>query len=159
MVKEQVPGIRKELITKASSTFQVLGPGVANRKVVVAKYTVPANTAVMLQNGAQLVMKLADGSGNEISRDSYVYLYKKQSGFDGEQFIAKIPYSAFFDLAVGEQRNERYKDVTRVAFAVPKPAVFLGAEDELQIWVESADQVDFSNSATIFELEVHVKQV
>jgi len=137
----------------------VLGPGVANRKVVVAKYTVPANTALMLKNGAQLVMKLADGSGNEISRDSYVYLYKKQSGFDGEQFLAKIPYSAFFDLAVGDQRNERYKDVTRVRFAVPKLAAYFGPEDELQIWVESADAVDFNHANTIFELEVAVKQV
>ncbi len=67
---EQVAGIRKEIISKSSANFQVLGPGVANRKVVVAKYTVPANTVMMLKNGAQLVMKLADGSGNEISRDS-----------------------------------------------------------------------------------------
>ncbi len=156
---EQVAGIRKEIISKSSANFQVLGPGVANRKVVVAKYTVPANTAMMLKNGAQLVMKLADGSGNEISRDSYVYLYKKQSGFDGEQFLAKIPYSAFFDLAVGEQRNERYKDVTRVHFAVPRPATYFGPEDELQIWVESADAVDFNHANTIFELEVAVKQV
>jgi len=159
MVQEQIAGVRKEIITKSNPNFKVLGPGVANRKVVVAKYTVPANTAVMLENGAQLVMKLADGSGHEISRDSYVYLYKKQSGFDGEQFIAKIPYSAFFDLSVGDQRNERYKDVTKVNFAVPKLAAFFGSDDELQIWVESADVVDFANAATIFEIEVRVKQV
>ncbi len=84
---------------------------------------------------------------------------KKQSGFDGEQFLAKIPYSAFFDLAVGEQRNERYKDVTRVHFAVPKLGTYFGPEDELQIWVESADAVDFNHANTIFELEVAVKQV
>jgi len=154
-----IEAVRKEVITKSNPNFKVLGPGVANRKVAVATYTVPANTAVRVRNGAQLVMKLADGSGSEISRDSYLYLYKKQSGFDGEQFIAKIPYSAFFDLAVGDQRNERYKDVTRAVFSVPVDAVHFGPEDELQIWVESADPVDFGNPATIFELEVDVARV
>jgi len=156
---QHVAGVRKEIITKSNPNFGVLGTGVANRKIAVANYKVPANTAVMLENGAQLVMKLADASGNEISRDSYVYLYKKQSGFDGEQFIAKIPYSTFFDLAVGDQRNERYKDSTRVNFAIAKPAVFFGPDDELQIWVESADVVDMNNAASLFELEVKVKQV
>jgi len=159
MLEEQVTGIRKEIITKSNPNFKVLGPGVSGRKVIVSKYVVPANTAVMLENGAQLVMKLADANGSEISRDSYVYLYKKQSGFDGEQFIAKVPYSAFFDLAVGDQRNERYRDVTKVNFAVPKLAAFFGPDDELQIWVESADVVDFGNANTIFELEVKVKSI
>ena len=159
MIQEKIPGTRKELITKATPTFRILGPGVPGRKVVVAEYTVPANTAVMLPNKTQLVMKLADGSGREISRDSYVYLYKKMSGFDGEQFIAKIPYAAYFDLSVGEQRNERYKDVTQVFFAVPKDFVIFGPDDRLQIWVESADEVDFTNAQTLFEIEVFTKQV
>ena len=150
---------RRELLSKTNPNFQVLGTGVPNRKVIVAKYTVPPNTAAMLENGAQLVMKLADGSGNEISRDSYVYFYKKQSGFDGEKLIAKVPYSTFFDLAIGDQRNERYKDGTRVQFAVPAYAALFKSGDELQVWVESADSVDFSHANTIFELEIYVRQI
>ncbi len=158
-MNQQVAGVRREIITKSSPNFGSLGPGVPNRKVAVARYKVPANTAIMLANGAQLVMKLADNAGNEISRDSYVYLYKKQSGFDGELFIAKIPYSTFFDLAVGDQRNDRYRDSTKVSFAVKRDAIFFGPDDELQIWVESPDAVDFTNAATLFELEVAAKQV
>ncbi|AEB11282.1 hypothetical protein [Marinithermus hydrothermalis] len=74
---------RKETITKANPNFTVVGQGVAGRKVQVAGYTVPDNTAVGVPNGTQLIMKLFDASGNEISRDSYVFFYVKRSGFDG----------------------------------------------------------------------------
>ncbi len=152
-------GIRKEVITKSNKNFSVIGPGIANRKVAVAKYTVPANTALAIQNGAQLIMKLADGSGNEISRDSYVYFYVKRSGFDGEEFVSKLPYSAFFDLTVAEQRNAEFNSETQLIFAIPKKAIALGPEDELQIWVESADAVDFTNAATLLELEALARRI
>ncbi len=150
---------RKETITKSNANFSVIGPGIAGRKVQVASYKVPDNTAVGIPNGAQLIMKLADSTGAEISRDAYVYFYLKRSGFDGEEFFAKIPYSTFYDLAIGDQRNEKYRDQTRLNFAVPKPGVVLGPGDELQVWIEAAEAVDFTNAATIFELEVQVKAV
>ncbi len=156
---QQVAGIRKEVITKTNANFSVIGPGVAGRKVAVAKYTVPVNTALAIPNGTQMVMKLADSAGAEISRDSYVYLYVKRSGFDGEEFFAKVPYTAFHDLTLADQRNDRYKDKTRLFFAVPGKSVQLGPGDELQIWVESPDAVDFTNAATLFELEALTKRV
>lgn len=149
--------IRKEVITTANPNFAVVGPGVADRKIEVAKYTVPDNTRFGLENGAQLVMKLYDGSGNEISRDTYVYIYAKRGGFDGEEFVAKIPYSVYYDLSIGDQRNQKFRDQTRVNFAKPVKGVALGPGDELQIWVESPDVVDMTDGKTVFEIEALVR--
>jgi len=145
--------MRERKLLHTSEEAKIIGPGVANRKVSVLEFIVPEGATYLLRNAAQLVMKLFDSSGNELPPSSFVYLYKRRKGEDGELFLTKQSYAPFFDLSAGEQRNEKYAKETRVDLGVQAGARFTEG-DAIQIWVESPSAVDFTHANTRFELTV-----
>ncbi|WP_457638430.1 hypothetical protein [Oceanithermus sp.] len=147
--------MRERKLLHTSEEANIIGPGVANRKVSVLKFTVPEGATWLLRNGAQLVMKLFDSAGNEIPNNSFVYIYKRRKGEDGEVFLTKQSYAPFFDLTPGEQRNDKYAKQTRVDLGVMDGARFTEG-DAIEIWVESPAAVDLTHANTRFELTVEL---
>jgi len=145
--------MRERKLLHTSEEAKILGTGVANRKVSVLEFVVPEGATYLLKNEAELVMKLFDGSGNEIPPSSFVYFYKKRKGEDGEIFLTKMSYGPFFDLTPGEQRNDKFAKRTRVDLGVAPGARFTEG-DAIQVWVESPAVVDLTHANTRFELTV-----
>jgi len=148
--------MREKKLLHTSEEAKILGTGVANRKVSVLEFLVPEGAKYLLKNGAQLVAKLVDSAGNEIPSDSFLYIYKKRAGEDGEVFLTKMAYGPFFDLTPGEQRNDKYAKHTRVDLGAVPGARFTEG-DAIQIWVESSAVVDLANAKTRFELTVELE--
>ncbi len=148
--------MRERKLLHTSEEAKILGTGVANRKVSVLEFIVPEGATYLLRNAAQLVMKLFDAGGNELPPSSFVYLYKRRKGEDGELFLTKQSYAPFFDLSAGEQRNKKYAKETRVDLGVHRGARFTEG-DAIQVWVESPAVVDLTHANTRFELTVELE--
>ncbi|HGY10249.1 MAG TPA: hypothetical protein ENK37_09425 [Oceanithermus profundus] len=145
--------MRERKLLHTSEEAKILGTGVANRKVSVLEFVVPEGATYLLRNAAQLVMKLFDAGGSELPPSSFVYLYKRRKGEDGEVFLTKQSYAPFFDLSAGEQRNDKFAKGTRVDLGVAPGARFTEG-DAIQVWVESPAVVDLTHANTRFELTV-----
>lgn len=127
-----------------------------NNLVELIAFTPPINSQFLLESIITPVIKLFDGSGNEIPADSVLFIGRQTPGEEVPVFApGQIPYRAFRDLTTAEQRNRDNRATLRQMLNKGSTKGYMFSEEQkLVVYIRASVTVDLDQAGTAFEIPV-----
>ena len=113
----------------------------------------PAGVKYVLPNHTAMVIKLADGSNNPLSRNGEIIIGFKGAGDTLVKELYRWDYGIFYDLTIANQRNKNYRD--QVAITMAWPFAVAREDEHLILQVLHSTVVDISQALNIIEFNVN----
>lgn len=110
----------------------------------IAKITTPDDLLYRVPNGALLVMDLRNSANEKLPADTKIVVGAKPPIKNFPSDVDKKSYRVYNSLTIPEQYDEEKNVLCKLR--TKGKGVRLKEGNELQIWIESSEQIDFSNS-------------
>ena len=115
-----------------------------DNKTKIFEMKTPDGLERLVQDGALLVMKLRDSSGDEIAADTKIVFGVKEPINEFPSMVDQKSYLAFRNTTLAEQTDNTKNEHMRLE--IDRGGVRLPELNSFSIWVVSPDQVDWTNS-------------
>lgn len=116
----------------------------------VANYTM---TPQGVQRGMHIIMDLRTAGNAKISPTTKIYVAVKSAAAEFEKFLRSLPFSIWYDLTTAQQRNQDYLSTLVGQTDLNLEGFSLLEGQELQIWAEGPDVIDWTKSTLEFAVE------
>lgn len=157
-IKQTDPAARPILVPITSPEFAA---HTGLQRVRIGAFTVPRGANWIVPNPVPMIAKLFSAAGVQLPVDSAIVLAKRSRPDDYPEYIARIPYSTFFDLTEVQQRDARnYQHILftlsplRVGSQIQ--AIRFRQEELLELYLESTATVNLAVAGTRLEFPVGV---
>jgi hypothetical protein len=127
---------------------------VADHSVPLLSIKTPKGATYRYPNPFNLILKLYDGSDDQIPHSSYLVIGKTRPGQDYPTFIRKISYAGYYDLSESNQRDQKYVQATLHDLGSEIAAISCPEDHVLNVYAHSSVVVDTSKDDTRFETTV-----
>jgi hypothetical protein len=116
------------------------------------EFTTPDGATLFFENPLQLVAKLFDSTGAEMSPDTEIFIFKSAPGKDFNTPVRKILYALYYGASVVSQRSSEYEQNTYHNIGNDVSGIENPEGHKLVVMYKSAQTVDMTRPGTTFEL-------
>jgi hypothetical protein len=119
----------------------------------LVEFLTPDGATFFYQNPLKIIAKLFQASGDEMTPDTMLHIFKSAPGKDFNTPIRKVPYAQYYGMSVVNQRSAEYSQNTYHNVGNEVPGIENPEGHKLVIMYSSSSTVDMTRVGTTFEIE------